>query len=76
MNIDPKKLLLIDEFKNMAQGKNPDEILPLLLAISQKSHKMGLTFTKEESLYLIDQLKESLPEHERSRIDMLVKMMF
>lgn len=76
MNIDPKKLLLIEEFKKMAKGKNSDEILPLILAVSQKSRKMGLQFTKEETLYLIEQLKESLNENERSKIDMIVKMMF
>lgn len=76
MNIDPKKLMLIDEFRKMAKGKNSDEILPLILAVSQKSRKMGLNFTKDETLYLIEQLKESLNEQDRSKVDMIIKMMF
>lgn len=76
MDIDPKKLLLIDEFKKMATGKKSDELLPLILAVSQKSKKMGLSFTKDETLYLIEQLKSSMPENEQAKIDMLVKMMF
>lgn len=76
MDIDPKKLLLIDEFRKMAAGKKSDELLPLILAVSQKSKKMGLSFTKDETLYLIEQLKSSMPENEQAKIDMLVKMMF
>lgn len=76
MNIDPKKLLIIEEFKRMAAGKNSDEILPLILAVSQKSQKMGLSFTKDETVYLVEQLKGSMPEKERSKVDMIMKMMF
>lgn len=74
MDIDPKKLLIIDEFKKMAKGKSFDELLPLVMAVSQKSQKMGLSFSKDETVYLIDQLKESMSDKERSRVDMLLNM--
>lgn len=75
MEIDTKKMKLINEFIEMAKGRNTDEILPLLLAVSQKSKQMGLTFTKEETLTLVNQLKASMPESEKARVDMLVNMM-
>ena len=35
--LDFRKQLLINEFKSMSKGKNKDEILPLMLAISSKA---------------------------------------
>lgn len=75
MEIDAKKMKLINEFIELAKGRNSDEILPLLLAVSQKSKQLGLSFTKEETLTLIEQLKSNMPESEKARVDMLVKMM-
>lgn len=75
MEIDSKKMKLINEFMELAKGRTSDEILPLLMAVSKKSKQMGITFTKDETLYLIDQLKGSLTEAEKSKIDMLIKLM-
>lgn len=75
MNIDEKKVKLINEFVELSKGRTSDEILPLLLAVSQKSKQLGLSFTKEETLTLIEQLKSNMPESEKARVDMLVKMM-
>lgn len=75
MEIDTKKMKLINEFMELAKGRSTDEILPLLLAVSQKSKQMGLTFTREETLTLVNQLKANLPESEKARVDMLINMM-
>lgn len=75
MELDAKKMKLINEFMELAKGRTSDEILPLLMAVSKKSKQMGITFTKDETLYLIDQLKGSLTEAEKSKIDMLIKLM-
>lgn len=75
MEIDSKKMKLINEFMEMAKGRTSEEILPLLLAVSKKSKQMGLTFTKEETLQLVDQLKSSLSDAEKKKIDMLIKVM-
>lgn len=75
MNIDEKKMKLINEFMNMAKGRTPEEILPLILAVSKKSKQMGLSFTREETLYLIEQIKKDMPEKDRARVDMILNMM-
>ncbi|MCM1468628.1 MAG: hypothetical protein NC086_10820 [Alistipes sp.] len=75
MNIDEKKMKLIDEFMAMAKGRTPEEILPLILAVSKKSKQMGLTFTREETLYLVEQAKSSMPEKDRARVDMILNIM-
>lgn len=75
MNIDEKKMKLINEFMNMAKGRTSEEILPLILAVSKKSKQMGLSFTREETLYLIEQIKKDMPEKDRTRVDMILNMM-
>ncbi len=75
MNIDEKKMKLINEFIEMSKGRTSEEILPLILAVSKKSKQMGLSFSKEETLYLIEQVKEGMSEKDRSRVDMILNLM-
>lgn len=42
--LDPRKAALINNFANIARGKSSDEILPLLLAVSNKAKKEGHQF--------------------------------
>lgn len=35
--LDPRKAALINNFANIAKGKGSDEMLPLLLAVSNKA---------------------------------------
>ena len=75
MEIDSKKMKLINECIELSKDRTSDEILPLLMAVSKKSKQMGISFTKEETLYLVEQFKSSLSEAEKAKIDMLLKMM-
>ena len=74
-NLDPRKLMLINEFKNMANGKSSDEILPLVLAMSKKSNSMGLQFTNEEMHQIVNTLSADLSPAEKKRVDMMMNMM-
>jgi predicted house-cleaning noncanonical NTP pyrophosphatase (MazG superfamily) len=73
MNNVKKKLL--DEFISMSQGKTGEELLPLMLAVSQKAKQLGISFTKEETLALVNQLKSNLSENEKAQVDMLINLM-
>ena len=74
-NLDPRKLMLINEFKNMASGKSSDKILPLVLAMSKKSNSMGLQFSNEEMHQIVNTLSADLAPAEKKRIDMMMNMM-
>ena len=74
-HLDPRKLMLINEFKNMANVKSSDEILPLVLAMSKKSNSMGLQFSNEEMNQIISTLTADLAPAEKKRIDMMMNMM-
>ena len=74
MNVDEKKMKLLDEFMEMSKGRTSDEILPLILAISQKAKQMGLIFTKDETLMLIENIKKDMSPKDRAKVDMITKM--
>ena len=63
-DLDFRKQLIINEFKTMAKGKSLNEMLPLVLAISQKAKQAGITFTKDDMLLIIDQIKDQLSPQE------------
>ncbi len=73
--LDFKKQLLINEFKNMAKGKSNEEILPLIMALSNKAKQSGITFSGDDLNVVIDQLKGSMSEQERQLLPGLLKLM-
>lgn len=73
MNDVKKKL--IDEFINMSQGRNSDEILPLILAVSQKAKQLGVSFSKDETIMFANQLKQNATPAQQNQIDMILQMM-
>ena len=64
-DLDFRKQLIVNEFKTMSKGKSKEEILPLLLALSTKAKQAGINFTKEDTLLIIEQVKDELTEQER-----------
>lgn len=73
--LDFKKQLLINEFKTLSKGKNNDEILPLILALSKKAKQAGISFTKEDFNLIVNQVKGGLSEQERKLLPELLALM-
>lgn len=73
--LDFKKKMLINEFKTLSKGKSNDEMLPLLLAMSNKAHQSGITFTKEDINLIIDQMKDGLSPKERQLLPELLLLL-
>lgn len=73
--LDFKKQLLINEFKTMSKGKSNDEILPLILALSQKANQAGISFTRDDLTLIIDQVKDGLSERERKLLPELLLLL-
>ncbi len=73
--LDFKKQLLINEFKTMSKGRSNDEILPLILALSQKANQAGISFTRDDLTLIIDQVKDGLSERERKLLPELLLLL-
>lgn len=73
--LDFKKQLLINEFKTLSKGKSNEEILPLILALSNKARQSNITFTKEDTRLIIDQIKDGLSPKEQQLLPQLLLLL-
>ena len=73
--LDFKKQLLINEFKTLSKGKSNEEILPLILALSNKARQSNITFTKDDTLFIIDQIKDGLSPKEQQLLPQLLLLL-
>ena len=73
--LEVRKQLLINEFKTLSKGKSKEELLPLMLALSNKAKQAGVQFTKDDLLIVISQVDSQLTETERKLIPEILAMM-
>ena len=73
--LDFKKQLLINEFKTLSKGKNNDEILPLILALSRKAQQSGISFSKDDIYLIIYQVKDGLTPKEQQLLPQLLMLL-
>ncbi len=73
--LDPRKAALINNFANIAKGKGSDEMLPLLLAVSNKAKKEGISFTQDETNAMINILKNDMTAEQQGRLDLFMQML-
>ena len=73
--LQSRKQLLINEFKTLSKGKSKEELLPLMLALSNKAKQAGVQFTKDDLLIVISQVDSQLTETERKLIPEILAMM-
>ena len=69
--LDFKKQLLI----TLSKGKNNDEILPLILALSRKAQQSGISFSKDDIYLIIDQVKDGLTPKEQQLLPQLLMLL-
>lgn len=74
-NIDPRKLAILLEVVKEAEGKSMDKVLPIIMGANKKMQKESLSFTKDESEYMMELLTKNMSAKDRAQIDMLRKMM-
>ena len=73
-NLAAKKAKLLEDFMAIAKDKSTDELLPLILAFSNKAKAENIKFSKEETSLLFQQMKEKMPPEEQQKADVLIKM--
>lgn len=74
-SLDPKKAALLNNFANIAQGKSMEDMLPLLLAVSNKAKREGIHFTADETNSIIDSFRHDMNPEQQSKLDLFMQMM-
>ena len=73
--MDPAKLAMLNSFAQQGAGKNPQELLPLLMAAASQSRAKGTRFSREEMDAIIQVLKAGKSPEETARMDKIIQMM-
>lgn len=74
-NIDPRKLAILLEVVKEAEGKPMDKVLPIIMSANKKMQDESLSFTKDESDYMMQLLSKNMSAKDKAQFDMLRKMM-
>ncbi len=74
-NIDPRKLAVIIEIMNEAEGKTLEKSLPVLVNANNKLKEHNLSFTPEETTIIFDIFTMNMSSEEKLKIQGLKKLL-
>lgn len=73
--IDPAKMAFLQSFISQGNGKNQNDIMPILMAAANGSQKKGLQFNPQEIEMIVQVLKAGKSPQETARIDKMLSLM-
>lgn len=68
-DINPQKLLLLNQILGQANTKSKDDLIPFFMAASSKANSMGMSFNDSETDLIISALTANMSEQEKSRVE-------
>lgn len=75
-NLHPVKQQILQEFTKSHTTLSMEALLPKLMHINKELSKRNLSFTKEETVLLINIMKENMTPQESQKVDMITNMFF
>ena len=73
-NIDARKLAILVDLANEAEGKSAEKALSLLIKANAKMKALGLTFSQEESNLMVEILTKDMTPADKQKLEMIKKM--
>lgn len=74
--LDPKKQEILRLFLRNAKGTSTSQMLPLLMETQRKMKESNLSFTKEETAFLLTQIEHSsMSPSEQTAFQLLKQML-
>jgi hypothetical protein len=74
-NIDARKLAILVDLANEAEGKSADKALPLMIKANAKMKALGLTFTQDETDLLVTILTKDMSPADKQKLEVIKKML-
>ncbi len=72
--MDSKKENLINSFTELSKGRTNEDLLPLLLAFTQKAKEENITFEKSDIDIIVEKMKKELAPEDFQKIETIMKM--
>lgn len=74
-NIDPAKMQMLLSMASQANGKSPNDMLPMLMAAASQSKSSGMSFSSNEIDTIIEVLKVGRFSAEIAKMEQILSMM-
>lgn len=74
-NLSGEKLRFLMEFMQRTKPHSSGEMLPFLMGFVNGARKQGISFSEDETNFIIEHLKETMTPQERQKTDMILRMM-
>lgn len=73
-HIDPRKLAILVDLANEAEGKPLEQSLPFIMNANTKLRSQNLSFSKEENELLVEVLSKDMSPQDKMKLDMMKRM--
>ncbi len=73
-DINPQKLLLLNQLLGQASSKSKNELIPFFIAASSKASSMGMSFTDAETNLIITALTSNMSDQDKNRVETIRKL--
>jgi hypothetical protein len=73
-NIDARKLAVLVDLANEAEGKPADKALPILIKANAKMKALGLNFSPDETNLMVEILTKDMSPADKHKLEMIKKM--
>jgi hypothetical protein len=73
-NIDARKLGILVELVNEAEGKPVDKLLPVLITANAKLKATGMSFSPDETDLIMEIITKDLSDSDKNKLEMVKKM--
>ncbi len=73
-NIDVRKLAVLVDLANEAEGKPADKVFPILIKANTKMKALGLNFTTDETNLIVEILTKDMSPADKQKLELIKKM--
>ena len=74
-NISPEKLAFLMNFMNQEKPDSSRDMMTFLMSFVTKARNQNLSFTTDETDFIIQHLRQGLNPAEQQRIDLVLQML-
>lgn len=72
-HISPEKLQFLLHFKEKTVGLDKKQMMPVIMQLLKEAREKNLTFTKPEIDLIVQAIKSSSTDEEKTKIDQIIK---
>ena len=69
-----EKIQFLSKLLDEMQGKNTNNMMPFLMAVTTRAGQAGIQFSDEETMAILNVLMPNMTPEEKKKVDMIRKM--